>query len=150
MHTVISAFDDRQTAQRAVERLVDAGFARDDVHLQEPTADAVADAVDAELGERTMHSAEREVAFDRGVLSSYGHFFTSLFGLDHPSDHAQTYTEAVRGGSSVVVVDAPDDQRADQAMSLMRELGATDAHRVQRESQPPLRDIVKLRENQRG
>jgi hypothetical protein len=145
MHTVISAFDDRQTAQRAVERLVGAGFARDDVHLQEPTADAVADAVDAELGERTMHSAEREVAFDRGVLSSYGHFFSSLFGLDHPAGHAQTYTEAVRRGSSVVVVDAPDDQQADRAMSLMRELGANEAHVVQRDSQPPLRDIVKQR-----
>ena len=149
MHTVISAFDDSQTAQRAVERLVQAGFARDDVHLQAATADAVADAVDAELGERTMHSAEREVAFDRGVLSSYGHFFTSLFGLDHVAGHAQTYTEAVRSGSSVVVVDAPDDQQADRAASLMRELGGSDAHVVQRDTQP-LRDIVKLRESQRG
>ena len=39
MHTVISAFDDTKTAQRAVERLVDAGFARGDVHLQEPPSD---------------------------------------------------------------------------------------------------------------
>ena len=145
MHTVISAFDDRQTAQRAVERLVDAGFARDDVHLQEPTADEAADAVDAELGERTMHSAEREIAFDRGVLTAYGHFFSSLFGLDHPAGHAHTYAEAVRRGKSVVVVDAPDDQQADRAASLMRELGASDGHVVQRDAQPPLRDIVKKR-----
>ena len=145
MHTVISAFDDSQTAQRAVERLVAAGFARDDVHLQEPTAEEAGDAEDAELGERTMHTAEREVAFDRGVLSSYGHFFTSLFGLDHPAGHAQTYSEAVRRGKSVVVVDAPDDQQAERAMSLMRELGANEGHVVRRESQPPLRDIVKKR-----
>ncbi|HMA08093.1 MAG TPA: hypothetical protein VKP68_09530 [Ramlibacter sp.] len=146
MHTVISAFNDSQAAQRAVQRLVDAGFARDDVHLQAPSAD---DVQDAELGERTMHSPEREVAFDRGVLSSYGHFFTSLFGLDHPAGHAQTYTEAVRRGKSVVVVDAPDDQQADRASGLMRELGGSDGHVVQRDSQP-LRDIVKLREDQRG
>ncbi|MEO8655939.1 MAG: hypothetical protein ABI409_17575 [Ramlibacter sp.] len=145
MHTVISAFDDSQTAQRAVERLVAAGFARDDVHLQEPTADEAAEAEDAELGERTMDTAEREVAFDRGVLASYGHFFTSLFGLDHPAGHAQTYSEAVRRGKSVVVVDAADDQQAERAMSLMREVGAAEGHVVQRESQPPLRDIVKKR-----
>ena len=60
-----------------------------------------------------MHSAEREVAFDPGVLASYGHFFASLFGLDHPAGHAQTYSEAVRRGNSVVVVDAPDDQQAE-------------------------------------
>lgn len=143
MHTVISAFDDSKTAQRAVLRLVAAGFARDDVHLQEPAADAVDDAQDAELGERTMHSAEREVAFNPGVLASYGHFFASLFGLDHPAGHAQTYSEALRRGNSVVVVDAPDDLQAERAMSLMRELGATEGHVVQRESQPPLRDIVK-------
>jgi hypothetical protein len=146
MHTVISAFDDTKTAQRAVRRLVDAGFARGDVHLQAPSPD---DAQDAELGERTMHSAEREVAFDRHMLSSYGHFFASLFGLDHPAGHAQTYTEAVRRGKSVVVVDAPDDPQAARAASLMRELGGSEAHVVQRDTQP-LRDIVKLRDSQRG
>ena len=150
MHTVISAFNDSQAAQRAVARLMAAGFARDDVHLQEPPTDDADYAQDAELGERTMHSAEREVAFDRGVLASYGHFFTSLFGLDHPAGHADTYTEAVRRGKSVVVVDAPDDQQADRASSLMRELGGGDLNVVQRDTQPPLRDIVKLRENQRG
>ena len=149
MHTVISAFNDTKTAQRAVERLVAAGFARDDVHLQEPPTDDADYAQDAELGERTMHSAEREVAFDRGVLASYGHFFTSLFGLDHPAGHADTYTEAVRRGKSVVVVDAPDDQQAGRASSLMRELGGGDLNVVQRDTQP-LRDIVKLRESQRG
>jgi stress response protein YsnF len=124
MQTVISAFDDRQTAQRAVERLVDMGFDRADVHLQEAPAD---DAARTRVGDLTMDSAEREVAADRGVFASIGDFFSNLFGDDdRRSNYAGTYSEAVRRGSSVVVVDAQDEEQAERAASLMHELGAMD------------------------
>ncbi len=150
MQTLISAFDDSVTARRAVARLLDAGFAREDVHLQEaPDAYAAAAdaAVDRELGERAMHSAEREVAVDRSVVESIGNFFTSLFGLDHTELHAGYYTEAVRAGRCVVVVDTQDEGQKDRASSLMYELGAIDVNgsgvRVfEHNTQRPLREIV--------
>jgi len=131
MQTLISAFDDRATARRAVERLLEAGFSREDVHLQEApgTAEAAAGEVDPEdraLGERTMQTAEREVAVDRDVLTSIGHFFVSLFGKDHPARHAGTYSEAVRRGNSVVCVDARDDAQAEVAATVLHGLGAID------------------------
>jgi len=126
MQTVISAFDDRQTAQRAAERLVEMGFPREDVHLQEPpTADTTEASTEAQLGDRTMASPEREVAVDRGVFSSISHFFARLFGEDEPH-YASTYSEAVRRGSSVVVVDAADEELAQRAAITMHELGAFD------------------------
>ncbi|MCC2635682.1 MAG: hypothetical protein K0S48_3568, partial [Ramlibacter sp.] len=39
MHTAICTFNDRATAEQAVQRLVQAGFDRDDVHIQHRKAD---------------------------------------------------------------------------------------------------------------
>jgi stress response protein YsnF len=118
MHTVIGAFDDSATAQRAVDRLTQAGFDRDDVHLQyEQGSEAV-----RQQPERTEKKS--------------GGFFASLFGMDDAeerreqqspyAEQAYTYDEAVRRGSAVVVVDAQDERQADQACSLLHELGAVD------------------------
>ena len=128
MQTLISVFDDRATARRAIERLVDAGFSRSDLHLQEPPEDvgaAETSAQDRAVGDMTMHSAEREVAVDRGVLESIGNFFVSLMGMDH-KQRAGAYSEAVRRGGSAVVVEAHDDEQAEHAAALMHELGAVD------------------------
>jgi hypothetical protein len=137
MQTLISVFDDRQSARRAVEKLVADGFSRRDVHLQEPPAAGVPDAQaemraaaeedrqNRELGELTMHTPEREVAVDRGVLEAIGHFFTSLMGKDHQR-HAGRYSEAVKRGCCVVAVDAKDDAQAEHAAMLLHECGAVD------------------------
>jgi stress response protein YsnF len=116
MHTVIGAFDDKSTAERAVERLAECGFDRQDVHLQQDDSSAAGYEADRELA-----GQEREVAVGRRG------FFARLFGLDDDhATHAHTYTEAVRRGSSVVVVDAQDETDADRAASLLHELGAVD------------------------
>ncbi|MDB5946279.1 MAG: hypothetical protein JWQ33_1305 [Ramlibacter sp.] len=183
MQTVIGAFDDRETAQQAVEKLAQAGVPRDDVHVQQGEAGSgtthAAALQDGGTGPGTQdrwQGMESEVALDRGVLSSIGNFFTSLFGQDHPSGHAGTYSEAVRRGSSVVVVDARDAQEAERAVTLLHELGAIDIDEradqwraggwtggaaqpadqnlragvrvVDRATQPPLREIVRRREEQ--
>jgi hypothetical protein len=135
MQTLISVFDDRATARRAIERLVEAGFARTDLHLQEPEgletetamAAAESEAQDRAIGKMAMNSAEREVAVDRGVLESIGNFFASLMGKDHDR-HAGAYSEAVRRGKSVVVVDAKDDHEAETAASMLHQLGAVDVN----------------------
>lgn len=136
MHTVIGTFDSRETAQRAVEKLVKSGIPRDDVHVQQSGADDGATAAshrhsmqDGGTGPGTQdrwQGIESEVALDRNVLSSIGHFFTSLFGQDHPSHYADTYSEAVRRGSSVVVVDVDGDEPAEHAATMLHELGAID------------------------
>ena len=127
MQTLISAFDDLAAARRAVEKLVQSGVAREDVHLQEPPPAEPfrgVDPVDRELGERTMASAEREVAVDRDVLTAIGHFFVSILGKDHHPRHARTYSEAVRRGHPVVVVDTRTDEEAEHAATLLHQVGA--------------------------
>ncbi|AEG91711.1 YsnF/AvaK domain-containing protein [Ramlibacter tataouinensis] len=119
IHTVIGAFDDASSAQRAVERLVQAGFQRDDVHLQHQQG-----------SELTGQQREVDAPMKRRG------FFASLFGMDDAEDrrvqqnpyaeHAYTYDEAVRRGSAVVVVDVQDEPQADQAAALLHELGAVD------------------------
>jgi uncharacterized protein (TIGR02271 family) len=114
MQTVIGGFDDRATADRAVQRLVDMGFDRSDLHVEMNNGD------DNILADQHEH-----------VREHHG-FFARLFGLDDDGDgyaaHANTWNEAVRRGSAVVVVDAADAEQADRAASLLHELGAIDVN----------------------
>jgi len=91
MHTLISAFEDRASAERAVERLHELGFAPDDVSLQEYR--------DAGADDKADFSA------DRGVLASYGHVIASMFGMDVPDQHdAEHYAKAHSSGHPLVMV----------------------------------------------
>jgi uncharacterized protein (TIGR02271 family) len=121
MQTVIGAFEDPQLAQRALERLVQAGFDRDDVHVQEGAAGGTTGAMGADT-----RGADRPRDEDHGIMESIGDFFASLFGEDKPTGRSGVYAEAVRRGTSVVVVDADDDDKADMAARLLHELGAID------------------------
>jgi len=117
MHTVIAAFDDRQDAQRAFERLIESGFSRDMVHLQ-----AQADG----LRERTVGSSATDTDDDsRGFFESIRHFFAELFGSDEPAGESGRYAEAVRRGSTVVIVDAADEREADKARETLDAMGGT-------------------------
>jgi hypothetical protein len=114
MHTLISAFQDRAGAQAAVERLHELGFAPDDVRLQEYSEGG---------GDRGDFNA------DRGVASSYGHTFASMFGLDGPDlDNAEHYASAHRSGHPLVVATIEEDDRADIAADALRQSGAMDVH----------------------
>jgi uncharacterized protein (TIGR02271 family) len=119
MQTVISAFDDRQAAQRAVDRLVDAGFDRDDIHIQDDTFTSRATNQSTRLsgGDTDEH---------RGVLESIGDFFANLFGEDRPSGYSTNYSEAVRRGHSIVVLDLRREEDADRASAILHEVGAFD------------------------
>ena len=143
MHTAICAFDDRARAEQAVDGLVRSGFARHDVHIEHKHAHAEhADANDRWDG------MEREIAVDRGVLSSFGHFFASLFGRDNPSGHVDTYAQHVERGSYVVVVDTRDEAEAERARTLLHGMQAGDLNVVHRGEQRPLRDIVGMRQDE--
>jgi hypothetical protein len=140
MHTALCAFDDRARAEEARDSLVRAGFPRHDVHIEHRHATSEGAANDQWDG------LEREIAVDRGVLSSFGHFFASLLGRDHPSGHVDTYTQHVERGGYVVVVDARDDAEAERARTLLQGMQARDLNVVHRPEQRPLRDIVGMRQ----
>lgn len=111
MHTVISTFDDRAAADRAVDRLAEAGFDRGDIHVE-----------DSATAGRYLHDGAGHHEH-HGRLS---HFFAMLFGSGDRSGDSDLYSEAVRRGSSVVVFDAEDESQADRASALMKQLGAYD------------------------
>lgn len=116
MHTVIGVFNDESGAQRALERVVQGGIPRHDVHL-----------------ERQQGATQSRPQAEPQKKS--GGFFASLFGMDDDYDsqrqspygaHADTYDEAVRRGNTVVVVDTMDENQADTASRLLHEAGAID------------------------
>jgi len=112
MQTVFGAFDDRAQAQRAVEQLVQDGFDRADIHIeQQESTQTLAD--------------DQQAAGDRhgGIVG----FFEDLFGSgDSTRERASTYSEAVRRGSCVVIVDAQDDAQAERAAICLDNAGAID------------------------
>ena len=138
MHTAICAFDTHEQARQAQDALVAAGFARHDVHIEHK------DAAEHRASNDQWDGMEREVAVDRGVLSSFGHFFASLFGRDDGT--ADTYADHVERGGHVVVVDARDDAEAQRAEALLRDLQGAHLNVVQRADPRPLRDIVATRQ----
>jgi hypothetical protein len=122
MYTVIGAFEDRKAAQRTVDQLLLRGFARESIDLQarpdtlDPTASTTSTAVDRDVDLRRNQ--------DDGFLAGVRHFFASLFGADEERQ-VGIYSEAVRRGSTLVVVDARDQAEADRAAAAMREMGGT-------------------------
>jgi hypothetical protein len=121
MQTVISVFENRQTAQRALDRLLQTGFDSNRVHRHE----AAAPANTAAAG--SPGSADKgDFDEDRGVLSSIGHFFASVFGQDPPTGYADKYVQKARRGHYMVVVQAKDEEEKDRATTIVRELGAID------------------------
>src|SRR3712207_1121717 len=116
MHTVIGAFDDAQTAQSARDRLIQAGVHRDDVHLEPDTGTASGSSGTAIAGA----SGTRQPGQQEGVLGSVGGFFANLFTSNNQHGHADTYSEAVRRGSTVLVVDADNEAEADRAADILR------------------------------
>jgi hypothetical protein len=139
MHTAICSFEDRAQAERAMDRLVQSGFDRDDVHLQHRHVDGAAG---HHSGTNRWDGMEHEIAVDPGILSSFGHFFTSLFGADDIHGHAGAYTQAVERGGFVVVVDAHDEAEARRAQALLEELEAGNVAVVPRKDERRLGDII--------
>jgi len=143
MHTALCAFDTHDQARHAVDELVRAGFARHDVHIEHEHVSS-----EGRVANDAWDGMEREVAVDRGVLSSFGHFFDSLLGRDHPAGDVHTYLQHVERGGFVVVVDAADEAEAERAGVLLHGLRGRDLSVVARGEQRPLRDIVAMRQAQ--
>jgi uncharacterized protein (TIGR02271 family) len=110
MQTVLATFDDKNAAQQAVDQLKAQGFSHASVHLQ--PADSESD-------------PSLTAGADKGFLAGVGQFFSHLFGSDDRST-ADTYSEAVRRGSTVVAVDAATESEVAKVRSLLHQFGSVD------------------------
>lgn len=107
MHNVFAVFPDLPAAEQAVQRLLQAQFAQERIHLSSALR----------AGQDDPHQPR-----NRSVLGSLGGFWADLVLGNNV--HEQMLTEAVRGGQVAVGVDAPTDELAQRARSLLRDAGA--------------------------
>jgi hypothetical protein len=143
MHTALCTFTDRASAQEARDRLVAAGFARQDVHLEHH--DRTAGRVDDDRGSygeaaRATGGVEHEIALDPTVVRRVTGFFGHLFGDAHP--HRDTYSRHVTDGRTVLVVDTMDEAEAQRARDVLEGRRGEHLDVVHRPAQRPLRDLV--------
>lgn len=115
MQSIIATFDDPATAKAAVDSLIAGGFSAQSVHLQAGAAAPT----------RLDANGRRVSGADGGFLAGVGSFFSNLFE-SHDAKDADKYSEAVKRGSSVVVVDASNDKEVAKATDVMDEMGAVD------------------------
>jgi hypothetical protein len=128
MHTAICTFEERTLAEQAVERLVQAGFARQDIHLEQRHPDG------SPMEQR-----------DHDVVGKFS-FFERLFGAGKHAPHADSYSQAVERGLYVVLVEHEDEAEAERAQNVLHGMEARDVNLLHRAGQPPLRDVVTQRE----
>ena len=142
MHTALCAFDDHTAAERARDRLLQAGFDRSDVHLQHRGLHGTADPDGETRSEMLRHrgGVEHEVALSPNVVERVTNFFGHLFGRDDP--HRGMWDDHVHGGRTVVVVDTKDEAEAERARAVLKEMQGSDVTRVHRPERESLRDIV--------
>lgn len=112
--TLVAVFDDQSEAQRALEALSRAGF---------PNSRARLSSSGTTGGTTSITSSDH----DESIGEKIAHFFG--FGERHQS----LYSEAVRRGSCVLVVDAADDDEAERASDIIERYSPVDID--ERESQ---------------
>ncbi len=111
--TLIAVFDNRGDAQSAIEELVLAGFARQQIRLSEgdPTGAPTAGA-QAATGAGT-------------IVDSIRNFLGNLFGTDN-SEHVQKYSDAVTRGHHVLTLTAADQPEVERAADIVERYGPVD------------------------
>lgn len=143
MHTALCAFDDHAAAERARDRLLQAGFDRSDVHLQHRDLPGTAIDPDGETRSdmlRHRGGVEHEVALSPNVVERVTNFFGHLFGRDDP--RRGMWDDHVHGGRTVLVVDTRDPADAERARAVLKDMLGSDVTQVHRPDQQPVRDIV--------
>lgn len=116
--TLVGIFDDREAARRAVRQLAKAGIKQSDVSVVEGSPE----------GKGYMKYGGDNLETGESIGDKVANFFDSIFGSDINDDERGIYSEAVRRGSSTVVVNASDAQ-AERAAAVLNENGAVDIDR---------------------
>jgi uncharacterized protein (TIGR02271 family) len=104
-NTVIAVYDNESQAQSAMKELLASGFSRSAVRLTSEQGPAAGGSV------ANTDQAKSE--------SGIGHFFRTLFGMGDAAEDRHVYSEAVRRGSCVLVVDADAEEERDRASAIM-------------------------------
>ncbi|HEU4851690.1 MAG TPA: hypothetical protein VFT37_06000 [Telluria sp.] len=112
-HTLAAVFDNRTSAQQAMDELTRCGFPRQDMALKDSTTDDEAARSDVAVG-------ERDESFGQSVL----HFFSDLFGAHHADTHV--YTEAVSRGNTVLTYVTDDQDKIERAADIIEAYGPVD------------------------
>lgn len=107
MQTLVGLFDSDQTAQHAIDALVEAGLSRPNIHLDSGS---------------TLRGGEGQQLATEGA----GGFFNRLLGLNITKERAHTYAESLRRGDHAVTVQF-DDEYIDRVREVFTRFGAIDA-----------------------
>ena len=105
--TVVGVFDDASDAQKAVNKLVDAGISRNRIDM-------------------SAHTAKAETYEDDYEDSGVVEFFKNLFGDDDDDDYRRYSAVGSRG--SIVTVHATSEDQAEKAADIMDDNGALNVH----------------------
>lgn len=119
--TLIGIFDDYAAAQTAVRDLTNAGVKQGEISIarNEP----------AGKGYTTYGGANStDYTTGTGIGDKISNFFDGVFGTDINDDERGVYSESVRRGSTIVVVNA-DDNGVDRAADVLNRAGAVDVDR---------------------
>jgi uncharacterized protein (TIGR02271 family) len=114
--TLIGIFDDFTEAQAAVRELLQSGFKQKDVQLVRS---------DEGKGYATYSGTDKK---GKSVGDKISDFFANLFGTDVDESERGIYAEAVRRGSTSVIVNATDEA-VDQAADILNRHNAIDIDR---------------------
>jgi hypothetical protein len=105
-NTIVGVFNDYGKAEQAARELVEQGIPRESVHVQSSNKTAAG---------RSEYQTDEN---DGGIRG----FFHRVFGGDDENECSR-YCQAVEGGRSVVIVNAPD-QQIDRAVAVLNQYGA--------------------------
>jgi uncharacterized protein (TIGR02271 family) len=111
-NTVVGVYDSKSEAQGAMNELLASGFSRGDVRMNPEDSSAAA--------------SNAGMSGTSGAGHGIGHFFRNLFGLDDTDNSSDMYSEAVRRGSIVLVVDVENAEQRDRAMDVMNRYNPID------------------------
>lgn len=110
--TLIGLYDTASDAERVRQELVDYGFSYSDVRLVTQDAE--------------HHDAEY-TTFEALDADYDGDLVSTLTDLGVPHDDARSYTEGVRRGGSLIVVESSDEW-ADEGMEILNRVHPVDIH----------------------
>ncbi|MEO8072674.1 MAG: YsnF/AvaK domain-containing protein [Acidobacteriota bacterium] len=116
--TLVAIFDDGEAARQAVLELEKNGINRNDVSIAENSAE----------GKGYVRYDGDNLKTGKSMGNKVSNFFDSIFGSDVNNDERDVYSEAVRRGSSTVIVNT-DEAQTERAAEILNRSGAIDIDR---------------------
>jgi stress response protein YsnF len=110
--TLVALYETVTTAAQVVQELIAEDFARHDIHLA--------------LDHTTSHAVHNATGVQEAAYEG-AHVVETLADLGVPYDEAYAYTEGVRRGGALVVVES-SEERAERGMAILQRLHPVNLH----------------------